>query len=54
MLTEALDLEKRAESNCGKILEGLTINGFRDEVAKIQNDEREHQELVGELLELLG
>jgi len=53
ILDRALEMERQAEDNCAEILRGLAINGFHDDVAKIQNDEKRHQELARELLNLL-
>jgi rubrerythrin len=53
ILNEAITKEKMAEDNCAKILEQLKKNGFYNEVEKIKNDEKRHQDIVKQLLEML-
>lgn len=53
ILDEAKANEQRAEENCAKILTELELNGFRESIEQIKNDERRHQQLVQQLIEFL-
>lgn len=54
LLEEALNKEKMAQENCQLILESLKVNGFYDQIEKIEDDEARHQIMVRELLKLLS
>ena len=53
VLLEAKMMEQSAEDNCAKLLEYFKANGMHEAIANIKNDEKRHQEVVGELLRIL-
>ncbi len=53
ILSDALKKEKMAEENCIAILEQLQVNGYHKAVEKIENDEKRHQVIVRELIDML-
>ena len=54
VLAEALKNEQAAETNCQLILEELAVNGFHDVIDQIRHDERRHQQMVQDLIDMLG
>jgi len=50
ILNRAKDLEKMAEDNARKIVVDLEVNGYKDAVKKIENDEVKHRKMVKRLI----